>query len=530
MIRLQSPSALKREAAAKAGTMARLWERPGLLDLRKEAVSEACDLAGIAYPESRFGTWPEMLRTQAGEWWGRQLKKADRRGAEAGALKAGKVKLYCSDLIYQARRKAREDMREFLSRLVAVCETESGDILQRDLLELVRGSNSNPAVRRAELMTRVRGFEEYAKPKGHVPYFLTFTCPSRFHRNSQKWGANAYPDLVGPVQPFTPSPRDSQDYLCKTWARARAELAREKIEFYGFRIAEPHKDATPHWHCLFWFKDTHQARAACAILRDYFLADSPNEAGAKRRRVTIEKIDTARGSATGYIAKYIAKNVDGIAGDAGEFPDRDTAGGEGEATGLTSADAALRVEAWASCWGIRQFQQIGGPKVGVWRELRRLKAGADLPAEAEAMRAAADAGTWDLFADLDDQHRAKWQTRARVWADTSADRLRALDADASEAEVRECLNAWQEPTLRDVKGVRIGLEQIATRLVKWVVMLREAAAKLAEQRQPAGILAEFCARVQEKHDQRRARGETAEPFRWWKVLEAAESPPLEFCQ
>lgn len=534
MLSLQSRNAIKRDARAKATTAAHLWERAGDLEERREAVQEACSLAGVVYPESKFGTFPEMLRTQAPDWWGRQLKKADRRDLEAHALKQGQVRLYCSDAIFHARQVQKRETRDFLERLQAVCELEDGTRLERELFELVKGSNANPAVRRAELMTRIRGFEEYAKRRTDVAWFFTFTCPSRFHRNSgDRWkGA---------------TPRDAQAYLCEVWARARAAVARKGIEFYGFRIAEPHKDACPHWHCLFWFKSHHDARRAAALFRRYFLADSPNEPGAKRRRMTFEVINAKRGSATGYVAKYICKNVDGIFDDDGleqSFEDqRRNEAGELEKTGLNSAEAALRVEAWASCWGIRQFQQIGGPRVGVWRELRRLgegDAGAikddAAPAIAEQMRQAATGGQWDLFAELDDAHRKQFNDRARVWAETSAEKLRAVlgviegpiapqDWERADADkVRACLNAWHEPTLREVKGVRIGWARIRSRFLKWVMVLKQATEAKSKAAAFLQEMAAFRSRILE------AREEAGAEWGWVEAAGAAPPGPLEFYQ
>jgi hypothetical protein len=319
-------------------------------------------------------------------WWRRQLRKAWTRASEnavrkLGCIRRGKMP-YASNEAIGFRRQMKRNARAYIENTVLVNELNE----QLPLMDAVEASIANPSLRRGEMMTRVRGFEELARARKDVALFFTLTTPSRFHVQRAAGGKNPAFYVASDTRPENGTVRSAQGWLCRAWARARAALHRRGIVIYGFRVAEPHHDGTPHWHGLFFMR-ANAADVVSDVISTAWLKESPDEPGARAHRVRIEKIDPARGSAAGYIAKYVAKSIDG-AGAIGMADD--------DETGTPVSESIERIDAWASIHGIRQFQQIGGPTVGLWRELRRLTE----PVEddnVERIRRAADRGDWRAY-------------------------------------------------------------------------------------------------------------------------------------
>jgi hypothetical protein len=348
-----------------------------LYDLNAEFVNGF----GINPPEvSKSVTLTGALkRMQDKYWWLRKLRKVIARKREAVLIHLGQVNSrkgkYCSDYTVEYRLIQKDLQRKMLENLVIVNENNESF----SLAELSDKNVSNPVNRKNELMTRMAGYEKIAKECKHNSLFVTITCPSRFHNTYAKSG-DPNPKWDGST------PYDAQQYLNGLWKLVRAELNRKEIKVYGFRIAEPQHDGTPHWHMLI-FVPQEQTEQFKAIIEHYALREDGDEAGALENRCDFKEIDYSKGSATGYIAKYISKNVNGANLDS-------------DIDGGNAIEASQRVEAWASCWGIRQFQQIGAGSVTVWRELRRLK---ELLGENESfskIHDAADKGAWAEFVTL----------------------------------------------------------------------------------------------------------------------------------
>uniref|UniRef100_UPI0035C7456B replication endonuclease n=2 Tax=Serratia quinivorans TaxID=137545 RepID=UPI0035C7456B len=332
-----------------------------------------------------------LSRLVNSEWWERQLKAQRTRWREALLIAAGEVNL--KKYPYASKQAIREVQARRLANMdyLKGCELENVATGERiDLIDKVMASISNPEIRRMELMSTIAGIEKFAASEKHVGMFITITTPSKYHptrvvgkEGAEKVQFNHNWDL----EAF--SPKDGQRYLVHIWSKMRTAFKDNDLSVYGMRVVEPHHDGTPHWHMML-FCERKQRQDVIDIMRRYALKEDGDERGAAKNRFEAKHMN--KGGAAGYIAKYIAKNIDGYALD-GQI-DHDT--------GKPLRDMAAAVTSWASTWRIPQFKPIGIPTMGAYREcraacLRHISLADSFDERVEAVREAASDGNFAAY-------------------------------------------------------------------------------------------------------------------------------------
>lgn len=289
---------------------------------------------------------------------------------------------YVSKRSFARWRKKQIEARQFVESM-AVFNPETGESF--DLKEVVKRTTANPENRRIELVVRTRGDEERAIDLGYVGLFVTWTLPSKYHMKSTKWNECTI--------------KEAHQTLMKKWALARAKLAKANIEWFGLRVAEPHADGTPHAHMFLYTQEqskdaVKQILIETATEEDFEELINKSGEAVISNRIDIKDSDPSKGTATGYIIKYISKNINGA-----HLPEND------------AEENAFSARAWASTHRIKQFQQSGAPCVGLWRQLRRAnKQDTEFCNALDELRDHADNSRWSKFCELADSAKLAYES------------------------------------------------------------------------------------------------------------------------
>jgi hypothetical protein len=217
------------------------------------------------------------------------------------------------------------------------------------------------------------------------------------------------------------------------------------------------------------FIEPRKAKQMRAIFREYALKEDGGETGAYLARFNAKSIDPNKGSAAGYIAKYIAKNIsmEGVQ----DF-DRD---------GKSAASGLQRSVAWAAVWGIRQFQQQGGERITVWRELRKLREENDIPSSIAPLWRAADAGEFGAFIReavkrkidfIKESHKEK-PIYKRVYVPNEKGVFDKEEYKKRGSLITGILNRYGEPAAGAIKGLIVDGVELVTRFLTWTFSYKE---------------------------------------------------------
>ncbi|OED68611.1 replication protein [Vibrio tasmaniensis ZS-17] len=298
---------------------------------------------------------------------------------------------YVSSRSYARWEKKQIEAEQFVNSM-SVLNDETGQAF--DLSEVVKRTTANPENRRIELVVRSRGDEERAIELGYEGVFVNWTLPSKYHRNSDKWNGC--------------TPKEAHEVMMAKWRCARAWFKKPKIDiqWFGLRVAEPHKDGTPHAH-MFLYVHPEQKQDLIDIIEGIAIDEDKSELIIngkldKTPRITIKDCDPSQGTATGYIIKYISKNINGA-----HMPEDD------------AKQTALSATAWARIHRIKQFSQSGAPSVGLWRQLRRASPlDTAFDEELEALRDHADNSRWKGFCELGFKAKLAYEDKFNQYGDT----------------------------------------------------------------------------------------------------------------
>jgi hypothetical protein len=217
--------------------------------------------------------------------------------------------------------------------------------------------NMDSTKRFNELYVMSLGLQELAADLKYKALFLTITAPAQYHSNPTKGYCNWNKAHA----------HEAHDFIKKRWAAFGKTLANKTHQIYfsegdifGFRVVEPHRDGTPHWHVLLYLQPE-KIETIKKLATKYF---AHSEYALKIDEIRSKDEDVNAASPTSYMCKYLIKYV-----GAKQFIGDVKSNGELIEDDIHAFD---KIDAWRSATRIRGFQKLGILSgTTKWRQLRK---------------------------------------------------------------------------------------------------------------------------------------------------------------
>ena len=282
-----------------------------------------------------------IARYCCSKWWNRKLRTIHFQNIECIAqligLINGKRQKYVTNYSVKCKKHSRSVHNTFFNSLLVMDEAGS----EHELIDFIQASLSNPSNRQAELMMRMFGAAKYAQNEQYSAHLITILCPKEMKASYNNGRLNR--------NYLNNSAREANDFINKVWRNTRSSLDKKTKNYFGFRVAEPCKDGSPHWHMIV-YSSPHDTELVISTLKKK-INQSYRFLGEKyackfHSKKLKEESDVK--TALHYLLKSIKQNI------------------------KDDSDAKERISTWASANKIRQYAQFGLPPIGLIRTARKL--------------------------------------------------------------------------------------------------------------------------------------------------------------
>jgi hypothetical protein len=356
----------------------------------EEKIRSAESLLGTPIPGDTEDS--QYARTCSASFWRKALSIRINRAREHFFLRlfliGSKKELYASDHGVDMRASQLRAQQKWMRETVLVCAGPSEACesptpgKQLLLSEIALG----PEEKFAKLYSFINAVDVLGRKSNLSSAMVTITLEPEWHANPSKGNASWNGK----------SPRDAHKSFCKRWQSVLRDLHRNGIRLSGYRVAEPHGDACPHYHTWLLYRPEHERMILLTIMR-YFplklkirtksaagksknvIYDTRDDFESLRGRPAIFKRDGAQvefsrinrklSSGASYVMKYILKSL-----PASVSRNRCKLDENVDKNANVNDEVISRIDSFRAIWGINQGQLFGVAKcLTVWDELRRMQ-------------------------------------------------------------------------------------------------------------------------------------------------------------